>query len=77
MMSRRAIVLQPIYGVVAAACPWRRGGTDRESRDLFRAGDAPNDFGLSIGVADHSRINGVVKREPQIVEKQPPSLERW
>ena len=76
IMSRRATVPQPIYGVVAAACPRPRGGTDRESRHVFRTGDAPNDVGLSIGVLDHSGINGVVKREPQMVEKQPPSLER-
>ena len=60
-MSRRATVHQHIYGVIAAACPRPRGGTDRESRPVFCTGDAPKDFGLSIGVLDHSGIKGVAK----------------
>ena len=77
IMSRRATVPQPIYGVVAAACPRPRGGTDRESRHVFRTGDAPEDLGLSIGVLDSSDINGVVKQEPPIVEKEPRLREHW
>ena len=67
-MFRRTTVHQHIYGVAAAACPRPRGGTDRESRLVFRTGDASKDFGLSIGVLDRSGIKGVAKREPQIVE---------
>ena len=67
-MSRRATIHQHIYGVVAAACPRPRGGTDRKSRPVYRIGDAPKDFGLSTGVLDHSVIKGVAKREPHIVE---------
>ena len=68
IISRRATVHQRIYGVVAAACPRPRGGTDGESRLVFRTGDASKDFGLSIGVIDYSGIKGVAKLEPQIVE---------
>ena len=65
-MSRRATVHQDIYGIVAAVCPRPRGRTDRESRVVFRTGDAPKE--LSIGVLDHSGKQGVAKRQPQIVE---------
>ena len=67
-MSRRATLHQYIYVVVAAACSRPRGGTDRESRPVFRTGDAPKDVGVSTGVLDHSGIEGVAKRELQILE---------
>ena len=68
LMSRRVTVHHHIYGVVAAACPRPRGGTDRESRPVFQTGDALKDFGLSTGVVDYSSVKEVAKREPQIVE---------
>ena len=54
MVSERAAVHPHVYGVVAAACPRHRGGTDRESRPVIRTDDAPKDFGLFIGVSYHS-----------------------
>ena len=67
-MCPEAPLSATIFTVFAAAYPRLSCGFDRESRPVFRAGDAPKDLEMSISVRDHSGVKRVAKREPQIVE---------